>query len=175
MEAKIAILAAASKVLYGSAGSIILSATIILACLTTAVGLLSANAAFFAKIFPKVKYQTFLIGFTLFSFAISNFGLERLIEISLPVLLIIYPIAIVLMLCALFGNLFNHARPVYISALIVTFLISLYDGLAYAGISPDFYYNIVSKMPLFTHSVGWLIPALVAGVIGYIIHLFTKK
>ena len=48
------IISSAAKALYGSAGTIILSATIILACLTTSVGLLSANATFFAKIFPKI-------------------------------------------------------------------------------------------------------------------------
>ena len=169
------ILAAASNVLYGQAGSVILSATIILACLTTAVGLLSANAAFFAKLFPKVSYQTFLIIFTLFSFGVSNFGLSTLINISLPVLLIIYPIAIVLMVTALFGDLFKHNKYVYQFTLIVTTLISLYDGIKQAGYSIPAYENLLVKLPLYEHSVGWLVPAIVAGVIGYIVGNIVKQ
>ena len=169
------ILAAASNVLYGQAGSVILSATIVLACLTTAVGLLSANAAFFAKLFPKVSYQTFLIIFTLFSFGVSNFGLESLINISLPVLLIIYPIAIVLMITALFGNLFNHSKYVYQFALIVTTFISLYDGIKKAGFTIPAYENLLSQLPLYEHSIGWLVPAIVAGVIGFFVGKIVKQ
>jgi branched-chain amino acid:cation transporter, LIVCS family len=169
------ILAAASNVLYGQAGSVILSATIVLACLTTGVGLLSANAAFFAKLFPKVSYQTFLIIFTLFSFGVSNFGLETLINISLPVLLIIYPIAIVLMITALFGDLFNHSKYVYQFALIVTAFISLYDGIKQAGFTIPAYENLLAQLPLYDHSIGWLIPAIIAGVIGYFVGKIIKR
>ena len=169
------ILAAASNVLYGQVGSIILSATIVLACLTTAVGLLSANASFFAKLLPKISYQKFLIIFTLFSFGVSNFGLATLIKISLPVLLIIYPISIVLMIFALFGNLFKHSKYVYSFALIVTTFISLYDGIKEAGFTINFYENVLIQLPLYEQSIGWLIPAITAGVIGYIIEKIVKR
>ena len=169
------ILAAASKVLYGQLGSIILSATIILACLTTAVGLLSANASFFAKVFPKISYQTFLIIFTVFSFGVSNFGLDKLISISLPVLLIIYPIAIVLMVLALIGNAFDHSKFVYSFALIVTTIISLYDGIKAAGFEIPAYESILTALPLYEQSVGWLLPSIVAALIGYIVQMIYNK
>lgn len=164
------ILAAASKVLYGSLGSIILSLTILLACLTTAVGLLSANAAFFSKVFPKLSYKFLLVVFTLFSFGVANFGLERLIEISLPVLLIIYPISIVLMILAFFGEIFKQSKFVYSFALIVTFFISLYDGLKQAGIEIKAYKTIIESLPFYEQSIAWLLPMFIASIIGYIIH-----
>ena len=170
-----AILAASSKVLYGQFGTIILSVTIVLACLTTAVGLLSANASFFAKIFPKVSYQTFLIIFTVFSFGISNFGLSKLITISLPVLLIIYPIAIVLMGLALIGNVFNHSKFVYSFALITTGIISLYDGIKAAGFEIATYQSILEALPLYEQSIGWLIPMIIAAVIGYFVQIIFGK
>ncbi|WP_332651202.1 branched-chain amino acid transport system II carrier protein [Lysinibacillus sp. 54212] len=169
------IIAASAKVLYGNAGSIILSATIILACLTTSVGLLSANASFFSRLFPKFSYQTLLIIFTLFSLAIANVGLAKLISISLPVLLTIYPIAIVLMVIALFSARFNHAPIIYILPLIVTAFVSLYDGLKQAGLEVTAYKNVLAYLPLQEQSLGWLIPAIIATTIGIFFHLISKK
>ncbi|MER2190074.1 MAG: branched-chain amino acid transport system II carrier protein [Solibacillus sp.] len=165
------IISAAANALYGSAGTIILSATIILACLTTSVGLLSANATFFAKIYPKISYRSYLIFFALFSFAVSNFGLAKLVSLSLPVLMAIYPIAIVLMILALFGNLFNHAPIVYGVSLIFTGVVALYDGIKTAGFKIPAYENLLAMLPLYEQSIGWLVPAIVGAVIGYIVHL----
>lgn len=169
------IISLAAEQLYGQAGNIILSAVIILACLTTSVGLFSANATFFHKIFPKVSYQTFLIIFAVFSFAVSNFGLSDLISISLPVLVAIYPIAIVLMIFALFGNLFNHAPSVYGVALIFTGVVALYDGIKQAGFEIAAYDNFLSIFPFYEQGIAWVVPALVGGVIGYILYLVKRK
>ena len=168
------IIAESAKILYGSIGSVILSLVIILACITTAVGLVSANATFFNKLFPKMSYKTLAIGFTLFSFIISNFGLEMLINISTPVLLFIYPIAIVLMFLVLFDHLFNYASIVYSLALIATAIVSLYDGIKNAGYNIGWYENILSYLPLYDQSIGWLIPAIVGTAIGWVIHLIKK-
>ncbi|MFC7685745.1 branched-chain amino acid transport system II carrier protein [Ureibacillus sp. GCM10028918] len=169
------IIAQSARVLYGSFGNIILSAVIILACITTAVGLVSANASFFNKLFPKFSYKALAVIFTLFSFVISNFGLSKLLSITLPVLMFIYPIAIVLMFLVLFDQLFNRAPIVYSLALIATALVSLYDGIKTAGFSISWYENILSKLPLYDQSIGWLVPAIVGLVIGWIIHLLTRK
>ncbi|MEK4228406.1 branched-chain amino acid transport system II carrier protein [Solibacillus sp. FSL H8-0538] len=168
------IISESAKVLYGGAGSVILSATIILACLTTSVGLLSANASFFAKILPKFSYQTYLIAFAVFSLAVANVGLENLISISLPVLLAIYPIAIVLMILSLFGEVFNHSSYVYGMALIFTGVVSLYDGIKAIGIEIAAYGDLLAKLPLYEQSIGWLIPAIIGAIIGFIIQLLKK-
>ncbi|WPK12433.1 branched-chain amino acid transport system II carrier protein [Lysinibacillus louembei] len=169
------IIAEATKALFGKAGSVILAATIILACLTTAVGLLSANASFFNKLFPRVSYQVFLIVFTLLGLGIANFGLESIISYSLPVLLAIYPIAIVLMLLALFANRFEHSSLVYGLPLVVTAAISIYDGLKTMGIQINMYESIISKLPLYEQSIGWIIPACIATLLGLMIYSVQKK
>lgn len=169
------IISLAAQQLFGQAGNIILSAVIILACLTTSVGLLSANATFFHKIFPKISYQAYLVIFALFSFGVSNFGLADLINISLPVLVAIYPIAIVLMIFALFGNLFNHAPSVYGMALIFTGFIALYDGIKQAGYKIEAYDNFLSIFPFYDQGIAWVVPALVGGVIGYFMYLAKRN
>ena len=169
------IIAASAKVLYGDFGSIVLSAVIILACLTTSVGLLSANATFFARLFPKLSYQTYLIIFTVFSFAISNVGLQKLISLSLPVLMMIYPIAIVLMIVSLIADRFDHARIIYILPLIVATIIGVNDGLKTAKIVIEPLENILSYLPLHEQTIGWLIPSIIATIIGIMITLIKKK
>ena len=169
------VIAASAKVLYGDFGSIVLSAVIILACLTTSVGLLSANATFFARIFPRLSYQTYLIIFTIFSFAISNVGLSNLLSISLPVLMMIYPIAIVLMIVSLIAGRFDHARIIYVLPLIVATIIGLNDGLKTAGIAIEPLENMLSYLPLHEQTIGWLIPSIIATIIGIIIALIKKK
>lgn len=169
------VIAASAKVLYGNFGNIVLSATIILACLTTSVGLLSANASFFARIFPKLSYKAYLIIFIVFSFAISNVGLANLISISVPVLMMIYPIAIVLMIVALFAGRFNHARIIYILPLIVAAIVGINDGLKEAGIQIEAYDNLLNMLPLQEQNLGWLIPSIIACVIGIIISSMNKK
>ena len=170
------ILSASAEVLYGDFGKIILSATIILACLTTSVGLLSANAAFFERVLPILSYRGYLMVFSVFSLAIANLGLTQLLSITLPVLMFIYPIAIVLMITSLFAGKFGHAPIVYILPLIVTTLVAVNDGLNTAGWTIEAYDKfLLNVLPLQGQSLGWLIPAVVAFIIGAIIAKSTKN
>lgn len=168
------IIAGAAKALYGQVGNIILSLVIILACITTAVGLISANATFFNKLFPKVSYKLLTVIFTLFSFLISNFGLSNLLAITKPVLLFIYPIAIVLMLLILFDKAFNRAPIVYSLSLLATAFVSFYDGVKGAEMKITWYEKILKSLPLYDQSLGWLVPALIGMLLGWLIHLIIK-
>ncbi|EON73596.1 branched-chain amino acid transport system II carrier protein [Lysinibacillus sphaericus] len=169
------IIAKSADVLFGNLGSVILSITILLACISTAVGLLTANAQFFNKLFPKISYKTFLIVFTIFSLAITNVGLSTIINTSLPVLLIIYPLAMVLMVLSLVDSFFKGGQIVYILALIPTFMVSLYDGLKLMNLKIVPYENFLKALPLYEQSLGWLVPAIVGAIIGFIIHISFKK
>ncbi len=169
------VISAAAQVLYGNFGNIVLSAVIILACLTTSVGLLSANASFFARVVPVMSYKGYLIVFTIFSFAISNVGLANLIKISLPVLMMIYPIAIVLMIVALFAGSFGHARIIYALPLIIATIVGLNDGLKTAGLTFAPLNNLLDLLPLQAQSLGWLLPCAIAAVAGIVISILTKK
>lgn len=58
----------------------------IVACLTTSKGLVTACSSYFHKLFPKVSYKTFAISLSIFSAIVANIGLTQLIAISVPVL-----------------------------------------------------------------------------------------
>ena len=78
---------------------------------------------------PKISYKAFVIFFSVFTCIIANFGLSNIITYSIPVLMLLYPLAIVLILLTFLSPLFNHASIVYVTVMFVTFLISIVDGL----------------------------------------------
>ena len=89
------ILSKSSYELFGNFGQIFLGAMTILTCFTTTAGLIVAVSEFFAETFPKFGYKVYVNVFTIIGFAMSNFGLNNIIKISIPVLMILYPITIV--------------------------------------------------------------------------------
>ncbi|MDW0110231.1 branched-chain amino acid transport system II carrier protein [Sporosarcina aquimarina] len=169
------VLSLASELLYGSFGPMILAITILFACLTTSVGLVSACAQFFSNIVPSMSYKTFVVIFAIFSAIVANVGLTQLISLSLPVLLMIYPLAIVLMLLSFIDNAFGRRPIVYVLALTGTALVSIFDGLAGGGIVIEPAITILKHLPLHEQQIGWLMPAIVGGIIGWIITLVTPS
>ena len=59
--------------------------------------------------FPRgPKYRVWAVIFSAASFLIANLGLNSIVAYSLPVLMLLYPLAITLILLGLFGGLFGH-------------------------------------------------------------------
>ena len=160
----------------GSAGSIILALTITLACLKTSIGLVTSCADAFSRMFPRLfSYKVWAVIFSVFSFGVSNFGLSKLIEYSLPVLMFLYPLAITLILLALCGKLFDHHRAVYVSVTAFTAVAALFDlfktlpaalqvgpvegAVAFAG----------RFLPFFSLNLGWVVPALLGLALGLVL------
>lgn len=165
-----AILTAVARELFGSFGTIILGLAITFACLTTSIGLISACSSFFHRIFPKLSYKGFVVILTIFSAIIANVGLTQLISISVPILTFIYPIAISLIVLSLAASALRFGREVYVLAVITSAFFSLFDGLNAANLkiaSIDKLFT--SYLPLYSDGMGWLIPTLIACIIGYMI------
>ncbi|MFC5733582.1 branched-chain amino acid transport system II carrier protein [Cytobacillus gottheilii] len=168
-----AILSGTVQYLFGPLGSVILAAAIIFACLTTSVGLVSSCAEYFSKLFPAFSYKTIVIVFSLFSAVLANAGLTQLITFSVPVLVIIYPLAIVLIVLSFFHQLFKGRSFVYICALLPTGLISFVDGLNEAGVNVSAIGENLSFLPLYAEGLGWIMPAIAGAALGYFLSLFT--
>ncbi|MRG86740.1 branched-chain amino acid transport system II carrier protein [Salinibacillus xinjiangensis] len=178
------VLSGAASHYFGTFGSVLLAIAITLACLTTAIGLTTANAEYFHTLFPNISYKTLVVFFATLTFVIANFGLANIITYSVPVLMFLYPLAIVLMILTFLSPLFNHARTVYGSTIAVTFLISIFDGLKslcnslgieyYSWMQPVI--NIYEQsLPLYGQGLGWLLPAVAVIVVtGFISH-FQKN
>ncbi|HZG80810.1 MAG TPA: branched-chain amino acid transport system II carrier protein, partial [Brevibacillus sp.] len=90
--------------LFGGGGTVVLGLAVMLACLTTSVGLVTACGRFFSSQIPGISYRAMILILSVFSAAIANVGLTQLIAYSVPVLMAIYPIAIILMLVSFFDK-----------------------------------------------------------------------
>ncbi|WP_186669874.1 branched-chain amino acid transport system II carrier protein [Sporosarcina sp. BP05] len=163
------VLSNASSYYFGAFGSVMLAVIIILACLTTSIGLMMACGEYFHTIMPKISYKIFVTIFTTFCFVVANFGLSNIITYSIPVLMFLYPLSVVLILLTFCSPLFNHSRLVYVSATAIAFMISSIDGLKtlcelleidyFGWMAPivSFYQRV---LPFYNEGLGWLLPVL---------------
>ena len=166
----------------GYAGLFVLAATVTLACLKTSVGLITSCAETFSGIFKKgPSYRVWAIIFSAVSFLFANLGLNSIITYSLPVLMFLYPLAIVLILLALFGKFFGHDRRVYAWTIGFTLLPAIYDGFMTLNanvtiIDSTVIREITSKyLPFSDLGLGWLCPAAVGFAIGLTMHLVSRR
>ncbi|WP_404456046.1 branched-chain amino acid transport system II carrier protein [Virgibacillus necropolis] len=162
------ILSSAAEVLFGSFGALLLGVIVALACFTTCVGLIVACGQFFTKI-TRLSYNKIILLTTVVSYLIANQGLNTIISYSVPVLVFIYPIAIVLIILTFIQNLFHGARPVYQGAILFTAVTSLYDGLLAFGMDLSTVKPYMEMLPFFALGLGWIVPALIGGIIGLIV------
>ena len=167
----------------GSLGSVVLAITITFACLKTSIGLVTSCSDAFARMFPKaLTYKAWAVIFTIFSFVVSNFGLSKIIDYSLPVLMFLYPPAITLILLALCGNLFGHDRSIYVSVTAFTSVAALFDLFktlplsVQAGLRLDGAIAFARKLlPFFDLNLGWVVPAVAGLVIGIVLRASRNK
>ncbi|MEH7332097.1 branched-chain amino acid transport system II carrier protein [Neobacillus drentensis] len=166
-----AILGNAAYSYFGTLGTVMLSVIIILACLTTSIGLMTACGEYFHTLFPTISYKIWVLFFSTVSFVIANFGLANIIKFSIPVLMFLYPLAVALMLLTFLSKLFSHSQMVYVSATVVTFMISFIDGLKtfcqligieYFGWLVSIIHFYEKALPFYNKGLGWLLPAIVA-------------
>ena len=167
---------------FGTFGGVLLGITVTVACLKTAIGLITSCAETFVEIFPKsLSYKAYVVIFCLFSFGIANFGLSRIIQLSLPVLMFSYPLTITLILLCLFGNWFKYDKRVFISVTVFTALAAILDFLnalpvgAQQFLHADVILSVGKYLPFFSLGMGWIVPAIVGLVIGLLLRLAAKR
>lgn len=159
---------------FGTFGNLIFGVIVILACLTTCIGLVNACAAFAVKKIPKLTYKWFVLIFSVLGFLVSTLGLELILNIAVPLLTFIYPTSIVLVLVS-FVSIFIKIdfKYAYIIPTISTLIISVMQIVNDFNLVP-FIARIYQWLPLADIELAWLIPFIVLFVIGGIIDYFKQ-
>ena len=157
--------------LFGSRGSILLGAIFSLACLTTSVGLLTSCSQYFASLVPKISYKKWISILTISSMVFANVGLTQILKISVPVLTAIYPMAIVLIVLALFDDLYKGNSYIYLFVMVCTSFVSILESLGKFGLRINFF----NYLPLYSKGLGWIVPALVGALVGYMFGKIRNK
>ena len=176
-------LAQISNHYLGSLGSIVLALTITFACLKTSIGLVTSCSETFERMFPKaLPYKMWAIIFTVISLVVSNFGLSKIIEYSVPVLMFLYPLAITLIALALCGNVFNHDKTVYVSVTAFTLAAAIFDLIKTlpAGLQESMHLESIvgfarNILPWFDLNLGWVVPAIAGLLVGRIIRKMKNR
>lgn len=171
-----------SRHFLGNMGQILLATIVTVACLKTAVGLITACSEVFNKIFPKVSYKKFAVSIALVSFIISNVGLSQIIKLSLPVLIFLYPLSIVMIFLELSSKVFKNDMTVFRITLVFTAIASMFDVF---GVLPDGLKNtkfvqggleFASKnIPLYEVSFGWFVITLIGFIFALIVRQLKNK
>lgn len=152
------------ELLLGKAGLIIFAIVVALACITTAVALVSSAASFFAKLADdKISYGVFVVVICVSSAIISNLGLDMIIAIATPVLDIVYPPMLVLILMSWFGDKLH--KSVYVSSVAGSLIASVLATASLYGMSVP----VVDSLPLASLGLGWLTPAALFGLVAYLV------
>lgn len=149
-----------TNTVFGSFGSIILILIFTLACLTTAVGLVTSVSEYFTDLTNnKVTYKQWITIYTIISFVLANFGLNSILKFSVPILVTIYPTAIVLIVMALLQDIFQFNQFTYKGTIYMTLFISVIAGFEEAGIQLPLLSNISAQLPLYAEGLEWLVPS----------------
>ena len=160
---KIELLVKTTSYLLGGYGNLILAICVAGACLTTAIGLVATVGEFFSSI-TSFKYEKIVIFTVIISFLLSILGVERIIRISVPILVFIYPVMISLIILNLFGKYIKNDY-VYKGVVLFTGIIGLIESLESLGIKNYYTNSILEILPFSDYGLTWLFP----GLIGYIL------
>lgn len=170
------------KYYAGVFGQALLAVLIFLACLTTAVGVLAAFALDFSAHYSKISYKGWLTIGCIGSFATANLGLDKIINWSLPVLMFLYPLAIVLIILSVCSPLFKGDHVIYKVTMALTVIPAIFDLITHlpAPIAGTPFYNAVSQfrlhyLPLSSIGLSWVVPTVLGLVISVLIHLWRRK
>ncbi|MEG0423693.1 MAG: branched-chain amino acid transport system II carrier protein [Erysipelotrichaceae bacterium] len=169
------LLNAVSTSLLGSWGRLILGVAVILACLTTSIGLVTCFADYIHKLCPKYSYHKIAAVVCLFSFVIANVGLTTLITYTLPILIMLYPVSVVLMIVSFFDKKIKNAKEVYIFAMLFAFFVSFFTGMDSLSIHLGFLHDMVASLPFYDLGIAWILPSCVGAMLGLIISKFRNK
>nr|WFO01362.1 branched-chain amino acid transport system II carrier protein [Staphylococcus aureus]WFO07674.1 branched-chain amino acid transport system II carrier protein [Staphylococcus aureus] len=170
-------LAQITQYYLGNYGIVLLSLIVMVACLKTAIGLITAFSETFEHLFPKMNYLAIATVVSFISFLFANVGLTKIIMYSVPVLMFLYPLAIALIVLTLFSSKFHHSKIIYQCTIFFTMIAALVDGLK---ASPEFIsstsfsqtlINFSQKyLPLSDIGMGWVVLSLIGFIIGFIIY-----
>lgn len=166
---------------FGSFGTVLLALIVIIACLKTSIGLITAFGEAMHEMLPKISYQVLILIASILPCVFANVGLTNLIQYSTPALMFIYPLAITLIILAVLTPVIGSSRFVYVITTIFTFVPAVLAGLEAMDFmfhGQSWFVNLMKFnriLPLSELGLGWVVPALIGLFIGYFTGLFFKE
>ena len=162
-------------VIYGRFGNVLLALIVIIACLKTAIGLTSAFGDTLHGMFPKISYHWLITIACLIPAILANVGLTEMITYSTPVLMFLYPLAIVLIILAVLAPWLGMSRWLYGMTTVWTMIPAILAGInamPSAWVQASWLQALLhlnAWLPLANLGLGWSVPALLGFGLGWLI------
>jgi len=121
-----ALLGTIAAAVLGSAGGLLVSSMVVLACLTTAITLAAVFASFLQDhvLCNRVSYHTSLLLTLVVTFAFANMPFGAIVSMLVPVLIVVYPALLVLTIFNILHKVWDISMvkaPVFLTAMISLF------------------------------------------------------
>ena len=153
---------AATEGIFGTPGKVLLAIMVLFACLTTSIGLTSSAGRYFEDTTDgRLSYEKIVTAICIFSAVVSTFGVNKIIQISIPILQTIYPVMIILVVLTIFTKQIKNDNT-FKGAAYFTFVASI---LSVAN-SLTGAFEFINVLPLTSLGLGWIVPGLVGALVG---------
>ena len=137
----------------GNLGNLALGLCVSAACLTTSAGLVTIVGDYFSK-FGKFTYRQIVTATCIFSGVMAIAGVDTIVKIAVPILVILYPVTIVLIVLNLLEiKDFKIYRAGAWTAIFFSFI-----EVGYTIMQIDFLKSIYINMPFADSGFSWLVP-----------------
>lgn len=167
------VLAGASNHYFGTPGTALIAAIVVLACLKTAIGLLAACGEMFAELFTHGRgYPWWPSAFTGVSFGLANLGLATILKWSVPVLVLLYPFAIVTIVLGLLTPWIGRSPVIHRWTTGLVSIAAILDFLLAVPLSlpgGDQLERAAPMLPLQSAGFGWVLPAVIGLAVGLVL------
>lgn len=161
--------------LLGNFGIIVFAIILAFANITTSVGLTSTAGDTFEQMTNgKLKYTTTVALSCVVGFLIGLIGLSKVVGYTVPWLMLIYPALVVMLIMNLFSN-FESVKLATQIGVLVAILFSLGDFLPGIGFGNTFFASMNAALPLGKQGLAWLVPSVIAVIIGLVIPKSSKS
>lgn len=175
-ESGAVLLADSANMTMGTVGQAVFSAIVLLACMTTAVGLITACSAFFEMLVPKTTYRFWAVVFTALSILLAFQGLDTVLSVAVPFITFLYPPAITLIFITLLQPLVKKAVTFYWGYRLSLWVSVLWSALTViadlgwaSALEP-----MLNLSPGQALSLGWVVPTAIAFVVGAVIDALVR-
>lgn len=156
--------------IFGPLGQYLLAGIIIMACLTTTVGLTNACAEYYQQTFRSPFALTATI-VAILTGIIANFGLDQILTVSLPAILILCPVAIALVLTAFILPTTKRNSTTYIMIVMISLVFGSLDALHILKLLPESLLAVFTKyIPLFEAHASWCLPVVLAVAVSLLLN-----
>ena len=168
------LLASIAYRVIGNLGKALLAICVVFACLTSAIGVMVISSQFLNELTKeKLGYKTWVLIMCIVGATIGSLGVGAIVEITLPIFLVIYPVIIVLVLLGAFDRLVPNAGA-YKGTVLFAFLVSVVETISSHGITIPGVTKLILHLPLQSSGFAWAVPSIIGFILGAFLHRVLK-